>query len=122
MDIEACIFSFVDINVVFMLPFDLEVAYKCNMPVEPTTQTAVEHAAGGIQKWSSNELDIVPNKLGVTFPSTGNPCPLPPSQVMTFPSGASFPLPLIVAVWGAWAGLPSWAAVDGADLMLPGHA
>lgn len=40
------------------------------MPVEPTTQAASDHAAGGVQKCSSDELDMVPNELSIIFPST----------------------------------------------------
>lgn len=95
--IVACIFSFKIINVVFMPPFDLEVACKCNTPVEPITQTAAKHTVGGVQKRSDDELDVVPNKLSVTFPSRGVPCPLPPSWLVMLSSGASHPLPLSVA-------------------------
>ena len=123
--IVACIFSFTVINIVFMPPFDLKVARKCNTPVEPTTQTAAEHAGGGIQKCSNDELDLVPNKLCVTFPSTGVPCPLPPSRLVTPPSSASPPRPSAqqVGVLGptCTVGSSSWAAVDGANLVLPGH-
>lgn len=73
--IVACVLSFTVIDVVFMPPFDLEVACKCNMPVEPTTQTAAEHAVAGVQKRSNNELDVVQNELSITFPSTGVHCP-----------------------------------------------
>lgn len=86
-----------------MPPFHLEVARKCNMQVEPTTQTAAEHAVGGVQKRGNDELDIVPNELSVTFPSRGVPCPLPPSRIVTPPSGASHPLPLGTVGWGSWA-------------------
>ena len=76
--IVACIFSCTVINVVFMPSFNLEVVHKCNMPVEPATKTSAEHTVGGVQKCSDDELGIVPNKLGVTFPSTRVPCLLPP--------------------------------------------
>lgn len=58
-----------------MPPFDLEVTCKCNTPVEPTTQAAAEHTAGGVEKRSDDELDIVPNELSVTVPNTEVPCP-----------------------------------------------
>lgn len=72
--IVACILSFTVIDVVFMPPFDLEVACRCNMPGEPTTQTAAEHAVGGIQKCSNDELDLVQNELSIIFRSTGVHC------------------------------------------------
>lgn len=92
--IMACIFSFMVISVVLRLPFGLEVGHKRNTLVEPTTQTAAEKAVGGIQKHSNDELHIIPSKLSVTFPITGVPSPLPPSQLVMLPSGFSHPLPL----------------------------
>lgn len=62
--------------------FDLEMARKCNTPAEPTTQTAAERAAGGVQKRSDDELDIVPN-----LPSA-LPSPVQGSLVHCPPAGS----------------------------------
>jgi len=103
----------------------LEAVRKCNTPVEPTTQTAAEHAVGGVRKHSDDELDIAPNELGITLPSTRVPCPLSPGWVRVLPSGASLPLPLGKASWDARAhmdgGLIVWGHCGWSKSVLPGH-